>query len=169
MQENFVYQPTLAISEFKKCKGTDYVLTSKSKGVYNSKLKPAYTASLHSIKPSEYTIGIKYDKEPLAVEQNNILSKIVNTYIIYDLDDFPRNPTNSFKFRNCLIGATNVVKNSNSFRFKNCLIGATNVVKKSGKEKYVYSAYGTTFDSASSWSFGNDFARNVIIFGFDDS
>ena len=150
MQENFVYQPTLAISEFKKWKGTDYVLSSKSKGVYNSKLKLAYTASLHNVKLSEYTIGIKYDKEPLAVEQNNILSKIVNIYIIYDLDDFQRNPTNSFKFKNCLIGATNVVKNSD-------------------KEKYVYSAYGTTFDSASSWSFGNDFARNVKIFGFDDS
>ena len=37
------------------------------------------------------------------------------------------------------------------------------------KEKYVYSGYGITFDSAGSWSFGNDFARNVIIFGVDNS
>ena len=27
--------------------------------------------------------------------------------------------------------------------------------------KYVYSGYGKTFDSADSWSFDNDFARNV--------
>ena len=26
-----------------------------------------------------------------------------------------------------------------------------------------YSVYGITFDSAGSWSFDNDFARNVII------
>ena len=33
-----------------KKKDTDYVLSSKSKGVYASKLKPLYTAFLHSIK-----------------------------------------------------------------------------------------------------------------------
>ena len=69
---------------------------------------------------------------------------------MYDLDAWPENPTNNFKFRNCLFGATNIVKNSD-------------------KEKYVYSGCGITFDSASSWSFGNDFARNVIIFGVDNS
>ena len=34
----------------KKGKGTDYVISLKSKAVYNSKLKPLYTAFLHSIK-----------------------------------------------------------------------------------------------------------------------
>ena len=34
---------------------------------------------------------------------------------------------------------------------------------------YVYSGYGITFDSAGSWSFGNDTTRNVIIFGVDNS
>ena len=33
----------------------------------------------------------------------------------------------------------------------------------------MYSGYGITFDSASSWSFDNDTARNVIIFGVDNS
>ena len=40
-----------------------------------------YTAYLHSLKLSEYRIGIKLDKDPLAVEQNNHLTKIVNVYI----------------------------------------------------------------------------------------
>ena len=31
------------------------------------------------------------------------------------------------------------------------------------------SGYGITIDSASSWSFDNDTARNVIIFGIDNS
>ena len=62
----------------------------------------------------------------------------------------PRNPTNNFKFKNCSFGATNTVKNSD-------------------KEKYVHSGYGITFDSGGSWSFGNAFARNFIIFGVDNS
>ena len=41
-------------------------------------------------------------------------------------------------------------------------------MQKSDKEKYVYSRYGIKLDSASSWSFSNDFARNVMIFGDDD-
>ena len=61
-QNTFVYQPILDTLELKKDKGTDYVLSWKSKGVYNSKLKPLYTAFLHSIKLSEYRIGIKLMK-----------------------------------------------------------------------------------------------------------
>ena len=57
---------------------------------------------MHSIKLAECRIGIKFDKDPLAAEQNNYLSKIVNVYIAYELDAWPRNPTNNFKFKNCL-------------------------------------------------------------------
>ena len=65
---------------------------------------------MHSIELSEYRIAIKFDKDPLAVEQNNYLTKIINVYIVYDLDAWPRNSTNNFKFKNCLFGATNIVK-----------------------------------------------------------
>ena len=61
---------------------------------------------------------------------------------------WPRNPTNNFKFKNCLFGATSIAKNSD-------------------EEKYVSSGYRITFDSASSWCFGNDFARHVVIFFVD--
>ena len=50
--KTFVYEPTLDTLELKKDKGTDYILSSKSNGVYNSKLKPLYTAFLFSIKLS---------------------------------------------------------------------------------------------------------------------
>ena len=53
-------QPTLDTLELKKLKCTDYVLSWKSKGVFNSKLKPLYTTFLNSIKLSEYRIGIIY-------------------------------------------------------------------------------------------------------------
>ena len=130
--------------------GTDYVLSWKSDGQHNSKLKPLYTAFLHGIKLSGYKMRIKFHKDPLAVEQINYLTKTANVYIVYDLASWPRNPTNNFKFRNCLSGATSILKNSD-------------------KEKYVYSGYGITFDSPGSSSFDNDFAKNVINFGVHDS
>ena len=36
----------------------------------------------------------------------------------------------------------------------------TNIVENSGK-KWLYSACGIALDGAGSWSFGNDFARNI--------
>ena len=78
------------------------------------------------------------------------MTKIAKVYIFYDLDAWPRNPTNAFKFKYYLLGATSKVKNSD-------------------KEKYVYSSYGLTIDSAGSRSFDNGTARNVIIFGVDNS
>ena len=105
---------------------------------------------MNNIKLSEYRIRIKFDKDLLTVGQNNYLTKIVNVCIVYDLDACPRNPINNFKFKDYLFEATNMVKNSD-------------------KEKYVYSGYGITFNSAASWSFDNNFARNVIIFDVDNS
>ena len=70
-QNTFVYQPTLDALELKQDKGFDYVLSWKSKGEFNSKFKPLYTAFLHSIKRYEYRIGIKFDKDHLDVEQNS--------------------------------------------------------------------------------------------------
>ena len=73
------------------------------------------------------------------------MRKIVNVYIVYDLDAWSRNPTNNFKFKNCLFEGTSIVQNSD-------------------KEKYVYTCYGATFDSAGLWGFDNDTAREVTIF-----
>ena len=85
-QNTFVYQATLHPLQSKRENGTDYILSWKSKGVYNSKPKPLYTTFLHSIKLSRYRMGIELDKDHLTVEQNNYLTKIVNVYIVYDLD-----------------------------------------------------------------------------------
>ena len=114
------------------------------------KLKPLYTAFLHSIKLTGYKIGIKLNKDPLAAEQDNYFTNIVNFYVVYDLAAWLRNPTYNFKFKNCLFGATNIVKNSD-------------------KEKYVYSGYWVIFNNGGSWSFDNGTARNVMIFSADSS
>ena len=55
-------------------------------------------------------MGIKFDKDPFAVEQNNYLSKIVYVRIVYDIDAWPRNPTNNIKFKYRLFGTTTIVK-----------------------------------------------------------
>ena len=69
---------------------------------------------------------IKFHIDPLTEEKNNYTTKIVNAYIVSDLDSRLRNPTNNFKLRNCLFGTTSIVRNID-------------------KEKWVYSGYGIAF------------------------
>ena len=45
---------------------------------------------------------------------------------------------------------------------KNCLFGATNVVKDSDKEKWMYSGHGIVFAGIDSQHFGNDFAGRML-------
>ena len=68
-QNMFVYQPLFDTTtlELKKYKSTDYVLVGNQKRVYTSKLKPLYTAFLHSTKPSGYRIGIRFEKNSVTV------------------------------------------------------------------------------------------------------
>ena len=56
-----------------------------------------------------------------------------------------------------------------NFTLKNCLFGATNIVKKSDKDKWVFSRFGIAFDGGDSWSFGDGTAKNVIMFDVDIS
>ena len=52
------------------------------------------------------------------------------------------------------------------------MFSATIIVKTGDEEKMCsYSGYGIviSFDSAGSWNFENDFARNVLFFGFDNN
>ena len=59
------------------------------------------------------------------------------------------------------------------FVLKKCFFGAPDTIKNSDKSKYVYSGvyigYWIAFDEAASWNFGNDFTRNVVIFGVNDA
>ena len=62
-------------------------------------------------------MGIKFDKDPLALEQNDYASKNINIYIVYDLGGWARNPTNNFEFKVDLYGATSVVNNSDKEKY----------------------------------------------------
>ena len=43
------------------------------------------------------------------------------------------------------------------------------LLKNSNKSKRVHTGYGIAFDGGGSWNFGNDFVKNIVIFGFDNS
>ena len=45
----------------------------------------------------------------------------------------------------------------------------TNIVKHRDQSKWEYSGYGIVFDGTGSWSFSNGFAKNVVIFGVDNT
>ena len=49
------------------------------------------------------------------------------------------------------------------------MFGTTSIVKNNDKNKLVYSGYGIAFDGKGQWSFGHDYAKNVIFFGDDNS
>ena len=144
----FVSQLTFSTLELKS-QGTKYVIGWKLKVLFDSKLLLLHGAFVCNIKYFGCKIGIQFNNSLLVEEQNNCTTKTVNAYIVYDLDNRPKIPLSNFTLKNCLFCATNIGKN--------------NV-----KSKYMNSSYGIVFDGLDSWSFGNDFARNVVIFGADN-
>ena len=84
-------------------------LLEKSKVVYTSQLKPLYTAFLHSIKLFVCKMRTNFDRDPLAVKKkSSYATKIVNSYIVYHLDNWAKNPLRNFILKNCLFGTTSI-------------------------------------------------------------
>ena len=52
--------------------------------------------------------------------------------------------------------------------FKKLLVLRDKCRENNNKENYVYSGYGIAFDGEGSWSFNEDTAINVIIFGINN-
>ena len=84
----------------------------KSKGIYSSVHKPlVYLTPI--IKYFATKIRLQFNYSVLVAEQKNYATRIVNAYIVYDLDNQPRIRLNSFtlkKLKNCFFGASKVVK-----------------------------------------------------------
>ena len=62
---------------------------------------------------------------PLVVEQNSYATKIVNAYIAYGLNNWPKLLLRNFTLRNSLFGVTAIVKNSNNAK---CLFSGYDIV-----------------------------------------
>ena len=75
---------------------------------------------------------------------------ILNFFIDYELNIWPRNPTNNFTLKNCFFGTVKLTRNA-------------------GKSKFTYNIRDVVFDGKGCWSFDNNTARNNVIFGVDIS
>ena len=79
------------------------------------------------------------------------LGKIVNIYIVYEINKKDNIITIDATLENCLFGAVTLTKNGNI-------------------DRYGYSGYGIGFDRKGSFSFsGCGYGQNVLIFGVDMS
>ena len=79
------------------------------------------------------------------------MAKTVNAYIVYYLDAWSKIPFNSFKLKISFFDSSDIVWNSD-------------------KEKWVYNDYGiVTIDRAGLYNFCDDFGKNAVIFGIDNS
>ena len=77
------------------------MISWKSKGIYNSKLKALHGAFLPNVKYFGNKIGIQFNNTLLIIEQNNYVTRIVNIYIVYDLENWPKNSLRNFTLKNC--------------------------------------------------------------------
>ena len=74
---------------------------------------------------------------------------IVNIYIVYEI--------------------TSDYKDISYPTLENCLFGSVKLTENADIDKYGYYGYGIRLDRETSFSFGNDIDKNVIIFGVDMS
>ena len=75
---------------------------------------------------------------------------ILNLCTVYELNNWPHNPAHSFPLKYRLFRTVKLLR-----------IGS--------KSNFFYNHQGITFDGGSLWSFGDSFAKNIEIFGVDDS
>ena len=43
---------------------------------------------------------------------NLLHNLILNLYVVYELNNWPRNPTNNFTLKNCLLGTVKLTRNA---------------------------------------------------------
>ena len=132
----FVYQPTF--------------INWRSKVLYSTKLTPINNDLLPNIVYFNRKLALPFDSAYLIIDQNKCIPKIINVYIVYDLDYWPKG-----SLRNCTL--------------QNGLSGATNIVKNEDQEKFVYTGCGIAFYGKSEWSLGNYSTRNIVTFWVDNS
>ena len=115
-------------------------------------IKPLSTSD-NSLGPSLSYIGtktrVKFVGSCLKQDKNTFThGKTVNVYIVYEINLWDRGYDDYPALENSFFGAVKLVKNANI-------------------DKYKYSEYGIGFDRNGTFSVGNGFGKNVIIFGVD--
>ena len=140
---------------FKKIDNTNYISLRKSKGLSNEIIKPCIT-SHNKLAPALSYIGnktrVEFDESGLKQDRITIThGKIVNIYIVYEIDLW------------------NYV-NSSDPALGNSLFCAVKLVKNADIDKYKYFVYDIAFDMKGTFLFPTGgFGQNVIIFVVDMS
>ena len=137
-QNYLVFQPICRY--FKMIGNTKHISAWKSKGLSDESIKPP-AASSDSLAPLLSYIGVrprvKFDGQFL--KQNKVTfthGKIVNIYIVFEI--------NFWAFAQ-----------GGDFALENSLFGAVKLTKNAGFDKYKYSGYGAGFDARGSFSLSN--------------
>ena len=128
---------------FKKIDSGHHISAWKSKGLYDENIEPPTTFN-NSLTPSLNYFGVKirvkFDGSCLKQDKITFIHEKIN---LWDrgYDDYPT--------------------------LENSLFGAVKSVKNVDIDKCNYSEYGIGFDRHGTVSIGNEFGKNVIIFGVD--
>ena len=149
-QNYLVFQP---MYRYFKTTNSNYISAWISKGLSNESIMPLSTAN-DFLTPSLNYLGAKVRVKfsGSCLKQDKITythGKIVNIYIIYEIN----------KKDNTVISDPTL---------ENYLFGAATLTKNTDIEKYGYSGYGIGFDRKRSFSFqGGGYGQNVIVFRVD--
>ena len=145
----------MAINRHFEIGNSDCVSSWKSKGLSTETIT-SLSAPNNFLNPSLNYLDtkIKVRFSGSCLKQDKITythRKIVNIYIVYEINIKDSMTSSDPTLENCLFGAVTLNKNVNI-------------------DQYGYSGYGIGFDRRSSYSFpGNGFGQNILIFGVDNS
>ena len=128
----------------------------KSKEFSNEKFKPSYTAN-KSLSPKlvwyNYKTILKFKGSCLKQKDQAAFTpkNVINVFIIYELDSWPRDLNTDFTLRGCLFGGVKLTKNPDP-------------------DKYSYICYNIRFNTQIEYTLPDGrVGENVIIFGGDMS
>ena len=137
-QNSLVFDPMLnSFILDSNAKVTDWISTRLS----SEKIKP-FDTGLEPTMSNNGGINLKFNSSVFVQKSIFLLYSnfILNIYIVYELNAWPRNPTNNFLQKTFLFGTVKLVRNVD-------------------KSKFIYNVRAI----AVSWSFGNEFVRNAVI------
>ena len=153
-QNYYIFQPISKYLKVAYVNDINYILSWKSRGLNDIKIE--------SIKTNNYLLNPRmdiYDTSRIRIKFNGsflnrfppaiLHGDIVNIYIVYEI--------------------TSNYSDINYPTLENCLFGSVKLTKNADIDKYGYSGYSIGFDRNTSFSFGNEIGKYVIIFGVDTS
>ena len=151
-QNYLVFQP---MNKYLEVDNSDYISSWKSKGLSDETIiTPSsrinfFSPSLNYLRTK---IRIKFNRSCLKQDKITYThGKIVNIYIVYEINKNDNTISSNPTLENCLFGAVTLTKNVNI-------------------DRYGYSGYRIGFDRKGCFSFsGSGYGQNILIFGVDMS